>query len=166
MYKRQYLDLCQRLVGFAQQAASIEVQGIGITYWGSIVDLDAVPLTRAVQKGWLAGIAGDEGVNDVNAPHKLKALGIEVEVTKSSSDADYNELIEVKAISADGSETSVRGTLLGKADVNISFMGLGRDGAGDHALMALASDHPVAEDILETLKSEVGIQSASLIELG
>ncbi|MED5361254.1 MAG: ACT domain-containing protein [Actinomycetota bacterium] len=58
------------------------------------------------------------------------------------------------------------GTLLGKADVNISFMGLGRDGAGDHALMALASDHPVAEDILETLKSEVGIQSASLIELG
>ena len=111
-----YLDLCQRLGGFAQQAASSEVQGIGITYWGSIVDLDAVPLTRAVQKGWLAGIAGDEGVNDVNAPHKLKALGIEVEVTKSSSDADYNELIEVKAISADGSETSVRGTLLGKAN--------------------------------------------------
>ena len=58
------------------------------------------------------------------------------------------------------------GTLLGKADVNISFMGLGRDGAGGHALMALASDQPIAEDVLETLKSEVGIQSASLIELG
>ena len=58
------------------------------------------------------------------------------------------------------------GTLLGKAEVNISFMGLGRDGAGDHALMALASDQPIAEEILETLKSEAGIQSASLIELG
>ena len=111
-----YLNLCQRLGSFAQQAASGEVQGIGITYWGSIVDLDAVPLTRAVQKGWLAGIVGDEGVNDVNAPHKLKALGIDVAVTKSSSSADYNELIEVRAISADGSETSVRGTLLGKAN--------------------------------------------------
>jgi len=32
--------------------------------------------------------------------------------------------------------------------------------------MALASDQPIAEDILETLKSEFGIQSASLIELG
>ena len=58
------------------------------------------------------------------------------------------------------------GTLLGKAEVNISFMGLGRDGAGDHALMALASDQPIAGEILETLKSEGGIQSASLIELG
>jgi hypothetical protein len=48
-----------------------------------------VPLNRAVLKGWLAGIAGDEGVNDVNAPHKIKALGVKVESTKSSSDVDY-----------------------------------------------------------------------------
>ena len=111
-----YLDLCQRLGGFAQQASKSEVRAIRITYWGSIVDLDALPLTRAVQKGWLAGIAGDEGVNDVNAPHKLKALGIEVEVTKSSSSADYNQLIEVRATTVDGNEVSVRGTLLGKAN--------------------------------------------------
>ena len=57
------------------------------------------------------------------------------------------------------------GTILGKADVNISFMGLGRDGAGDHALMALASDHSIAEETLETLRSENGIQSASVVEL-
>ena len=111
-----YLDLCQRLGGFAQQASKSEVRAIRISYWGSIVDLDALPLTRAVQKGWLAGIAGDEGVNDVNASHKLKALGIEVEVTKSSSSADYNQLIEVRATTVDGNEVSVRGTLLGKAN--------------------------------------------------
>ena len=111
-----YLDLCQRLGGFAQQASKSEVRAIRITYWGSIVDLDALPLTRAVQKGWLAGIAGDEGVNHVNAPHKLKALGIDVEVTKSSSSADYNQLIEVRATTVDGNEVSVRGTLLGKAN--------------------------------------------------
>lgn len=58
------------------------------------------------------------------------------------------------------------GGILGKADVNISFMGLGRDGAGDHALMALASDHSIAEETLETLRSEKGIQSASVVELG
>lgn len=57
------------------------------------------------------------------------------------------------------------GTILGGADINISFMGLGRDGVGDHALMALASDHSIAEATLEDLRSEAGIQSASVVAL-
>ena len=57
------------------------------------------------------------------------------------------------------------GTILGNADVNISFMGLGRDGVGDHALMALASDHSIAELVLQDLRSESGIQSATVIDL-
>ena len=113
---RPYLDLCHRLGSFARQSAQENVSSIHISYWGGIVDFDAVPLTRAVQKGWLVGIAGDEGINDVNAPHKIKALGIKLEVTKSSSVVDYNELIEVKTIASDGSERSVKGTLLGKAN--------------------------------------------------
>jgi D-3-phosphoglycerate dehydrogenase len=113
---RPYLDLCHRLGSFARQSAQANVSSIHISYWGGIVDFDAVPLNRAVLKGWLAGIAGDEGVNDVNAPHKIKALGVKVESTKSSSDVDYNELIEVKTISSDGSERLVRGTLLGKGN--------------------------------------------------
>jgi D-3-phosphoglycerate dehydrogenase len=57
------------------------------------------------------------------------------------------------------------GTILGSADVNISFMGLGRDRRGDLALMALASDEVIADDVLETLKKEPGIWSASLVSL-
>lgn len=113
---RPYLDLCHRLGSFARQSARENISSIHITYWGEMVDFDAVPLTRAVQKGWLAGIAGDEGVNDVNAPHKIKSLGIKVEVTKSSSIVDYNELVEVKTTASDGGENSVSGTLLGKAN--------------------------------------------------
>ncbi|HAW99348.1 MAG TPA: phosphoglycerate dehydrogenase [Opitutae bacterium] len=113
---KPYLDLCHRMGGFARQAAKGTVSSIHINYWGGIVDFDAVPLTRAVLKGWLSGIAGDEGINDVNAPHKIKALGIKVETIKSSSSADYSELIEVKTVSSDGDEQSVRGTLLGKGN--------------------------------------------------
>ena len=113
---KPYLDLCQRMGGFARQAAMGTVSSIHITYWGGIVDFDAVPLTRAVLKGWLSGIAGDEGINDVNAPHKIKALGIKVETIKSSSSADYSKLIEVKTVSSGGEEQSVRGTLLGKGN--------------------------------------------------
>jgi D-3-phosphoglycerate dehydrogenase len=57
------------------------------------------------------------------------------------------------------------GTILGTAGVNISFMGLGRDRRGDHALMALASDEVIADDVLETLNAEPGIRSASLVQL-
>ncbi len=111
-----YLDLCQRLGSFARQAAKGTVSSIQITFRGGIVDFDAVPLTRAVQKGWLAGIAGDEGINDVNAPHKIKALGIKVETIKSSDSVDYSELIEVKTVSSEGQEQTVKGTLLGKGN--------------------------------------------------
>ena len=109
-----YLELCMRLGAFARQAAQETVQSLHITYWGGMIDFDTIPLTRAVQKGWLNGIAGDEGVNDVNAPYKIKALGIKVETTKSSSSADYNELIEVRTIDSNGKEQSVRGTIIGK----------------------------------------------------
>ena len=57
------------------------------------------------------------------------------------------------------------GSILGTAGVNISFMGLGRDRRGDHALMALASDEVIADDVLETLNAVPGIQSASLVQL-
>ena len=113
---RPYLDLCERLGSFARQAAKGSVESIHITYFGGIVDFDCVPRTRAVQKGWLSGIAGDDGINDVNAPYKIKDLGIQLESTKSSASIDYNELIEVKTISKDGAEQSVRGTLLGKGN--------------------------------------------------
>lgn len=109
-----YLELCMRLGAFARQAARETVQSLHITYWGGMVDFDIIPLTRAVQKGWLNGIAGDEGVNDVNAPYKIKALGIKVETTKSSSSVDYNELIEVRTIDSEGNQQSVRGTIIGK----------------------------------------------------
>jgi D-3-phosphoglycerate dehydrogenase len=111
-----YLDLCHRLGAFARQAAKGSVESIKISYFGGIVDVDCVPLTRAVQKGWLSGVVGDEGVNDVNAPFKIKDLGIKVETVKSAESVDYNELIEVCTVSSDGDQRSVRGSLLGRGN--------------------------------------------------
>ena len=111
-----YLDLCHRLGAFARQAAKGSVESIKISYFGGIVNFDCVPLTRAVQKGWLFGLVGDEGVNDVNAPFKIKDLGIKVETVKSAESVDYNELIEVCTVSSDGDCRSVRGSLLGRGN--------------------------------------------------
>ncbi|MBG30188.1 MAG: phosphoglycerate dehydrogenase [Opitutae bacterium] len=110
---RPYIELARRLGTFVQQLAPSGVDSLQITYRGKIVDLDTMPLTRAVQLGFLRGIAGKE-VNDVNASSKLKGLGIDVSSTKSTSQADYNELIEVEA-SSGSKRAAVAGILVGTA---------------------------------------------------
>ena len=108
-----YLKLGERLGSVLQQITPDEIEKLRITYWGQIIEFDAIPLTRAIQRGYLLNISGD-AVNDVNAPHKLKELGIEVEVVKSNSKVDYTELVEVEAISSDKKRFVVSGTLIGK----------------------------------------------------
>ena len=110
---RPYLELARRLGTFVQQLGPSGIDSLRIVYRGKIVDLDTMPVTRAVQLGFLKGIAG-ESVNDVNAGSKMKGLGIEVTSTKSTSQADYSELIEVEAASQTH-RTSVAGILIGTA---------------------------------------------------
>jgi D-3-phosphoglycerate dehydrogenase len=111
---RPYLDLGTKLGTLVQQISPEQVSSLRITYWGKIVDLDANAITRAILRGWLRRISGDN-VNFVNAPFLLERLGIKYEVVKSTGEADYTELIQVEAVCADGSTRSASGTLTGKA---------------------------------------------------
>lgn len=112
---KPYLALGERLGTAVQQISPGSVTFVRITYWGTIIELDAMPLTRNIQKGFLKAISGD-GVNEVNARQAMKNLGIEGEVIKNENEADYNELIRVEAISADGTVTSIEGTLIGNTN--------------------------------------------------
>ncbi|MDX2111757.1 MAG: phosphoglycerate dehydrogenase [Verrucomicrobiota bacterium] len=111
---RPYLTLGEMLGSILQQIAPQGITRLAITYWGKIVELDAMPLTRAIQRGFLRKIQGRE-INDVSAPHHIKRLGIAVDVTKSNTDSDYMELIRVEAIGADGQTASLEGTIIGKS---------------------------------------------------
>lgn len=108
-----YLDLGTKIGTLVQQIAPAQVASLRITYWGRLVDLDTNPVTRAVQRGFLRRISGEE-VNYVNAPFLLERLGVQVEVTKSSGDCDYSELIRVDVESADGARFSAAGTIMGR----------------------------------------------------
>jgi D-3-phosphoglycerate dehydrogenase / 2-oxoglutarate reductase len=109
-----YLDLGAKLGTLVQQIAPQQIASLRITYWGKIVDLDVNPITRAIQRGFLRRISGEE-VNFVNAPVMLQRLGVQVEVVKSNSDSDYTELIAVEAVAGDGNSYSAQGTLIGRA---------------------------------------------------
>lgn len=110
-----YLRLGERLGTVLQQITPDRIETLRITYWGRIVELDAMPLTRSIQRGYLRRISGTH-VNDVNAPVLMKGLGLNVEVIKSNDESDYNELIRVEAIDSDGRSWSLDGTLIGKTD--------------------------------------------------
>jgi D-3-phosphoglycerate dehydrogenase len=111
---KPYLDLGSKLGTLLQQICPEQVGSLKITYLGKIVDLDANAITRAILRGWLRRISG-ENVNFVNAPFLLERLGVRCEVVKSTGESDYNELIQLEALGADGAVRSAAGTLIGKA---------------------------------------------------
>jgi D-3-phosphoglycerate dehydrogenase len=110
-----YLELGAKLGTLVQQLATSRVERLRITYWGKIVELDANPVTRAIQRGFLSRISGD-GLNFINAPTMMQRLGVQVDITKSNVETDYTELMQVEAVAADGQVFSAMGTLLGKAN--------------------------------------------------
>jgi len=57
------------------------------------------------------------------------------------------------------------GTLLGKAEVNIASMEVGRREAGGAALMGLTVDSPIPPKVLSTIESKIGAQRARSLVL-
>ncbi len=110
---RPYLALAYKMGTFMQQITPDQVVKLRITYSGRLLDVETGPLNRALQRGYLRLITDD--VNDVNAPRVMKRLGIEGEIVKSSLEGDYAELIRVEAFDAEGGESAIEGTILGKS---------------------------------------------------
>ena len=107
------MHLGEKLGAVLQQATTGQVETIRISLLGPVTELDTKPLSRAIQLGYLRRISGDN-LSDVNAPAKMKDLGVAIETVNSTSDADYTDYIELKAHCAGGKTVSVSGTVMGK----------------------------------------------------
>lgn len=159
-----YLKLCTGLGTIVQQMAPCPIEHLKITYWGKIIEFDAMPLTRAILKGYLQKIMG-KNINDINAPHKIKELGIEVEVTKSSTNASYTDLIAVCGIDAEGQRYEVQGTLFGKSQkpriVNMNGHPIEANLQG-HLLVLYNRDFPGMVGIMGTILGKDGVNIANM----
>ncbi len=107
-----YMTLGEKVGTFSQQLAPEGVEKISIRYYGKIVELDTLPLTNAVQRGYLREIS--DNVNNVNAPKKIEHLGIACEEIKTQTHDEFNELIEVQVVCQGGKTRTIGGTLVGK----------------------------------------------------
>ncbi|MBL9199904.1 MAG: phosphoglycerate dehydrogenase [Opitutaceae bacterium] len=164
-----YLDLGAKLGTLVQQIAPAQIAQLRITYWGKLVDLDVNAVTRAIERGFLRRISGEE-VNYVNAPVLIERLGIKAEVVKSTEAADYTELIAVEAVAPDGKAFSATGTLIGKANQPriVGINGREVEVAAEGKLLVLENiDQPGMVGAVGTLlgKDKVNIADMSLSRL-
>jgi D-3-phosphoglycerate dehydrogenase len=159
-----YLDLGAKLGTLVQQIAPAQVAQLRITFWGKLVDLDVNAVTRAIQRGYLRRISGEE-VNFVNAPVLLERLGTRAEVVKSNDDSGYTELIQVEAVAPDDAVFSAAGTLIGKGNqpriVNIN--GREVEVAADGKLLVLENiDQPGMVGTIGTILGRANVNIADM----
>ncbi len=164
-----YLDLGAKLGTLVQQIAPAQIATLRITYWGKIGELDSNSVTRAIERGFLRRISGEE-VNFVNAPVVLQRLGIQAEVVKSNTDSGYTDLIAVEAIAADGTSHSAQGTLTGKGNQPriVGINGREVEVAAEGKLLVLENiDQPGMVGAVGTIlgKAKVNIADMSLSRL-
>jgi D-3-phosphoglycerate dehydrogenase len=164
-----YLDLGAKLGTLVQQISPAQISTVRITFWGKIIDVDVNAVTRAIQRGFLRRISGEE-VNFVNAPVLLERLGVRMEAIKSTDDSGYTELIQVEAIAPDGSIHSAAGTLIGKGNQPriVSINGREVEVAADGKLLVLENlDQPGMVGEVGTIlgKGKVNIADMSLSRL-
>ncbi|MDR2844973.1 MAG: phosphoglycerate dehydrogenase [Puniceicoccales bacterium] len=160
---RPFFTLAEKLGTLLEQLAPERVEKIRITYWGAVTDFDTLPLSRAIQRGYLRRISGH--VNDVNAPLLIKRLGIDVQVTQSNSEADYRDLIEVEAVCADGRKRSLAGTVIGKNHLPriVSFDHQAIEFIPDATLLILENrDVPGIVGDLGTILGQAGVNIANM----
>ncbi|HPG18852.1 MAG TPA: phosphoglycerate dehydrogenase, partial [Opitutaceae bacterium] len=164
-----YLDLGSKLGALVQQIAPAQIAELRITYWGKVGELDINPITRAIQRGYLRRISGEE-VNFVNAPVIFNRLGVRVEVVKSTTESAYTDLTQIEAVTPDGQVFSAAGTLIGKNNSPRIVLINGRDVdvAAEGKLLVLENvDQPGMVGTIGTIlgKDKVNIADMSLSRL-
>lgn len=112
-----FLTLADRIGCLQSQLTDGALKEVVIEYTGDFQGLDMSPVTTAVLKGLLAAVVKDD-VNFINARILAEERGIKVTETTSSESEDYLNLITIKTITDEKTNT-VAGTIFGKKDPRV-----------------------------------------------
>ncbi len=112
-----FLSLGERMGMLLAQLTCGPIQEVAVTYQGDFRDMSMAPVTTAILKGLLTPMVKD-AVNFVNAPVIAKERGVKFTETTVSDAEDYLNLITVKIVSSEMTNT-ISGTIFGKKDARI-----------------------------------------------
>jgi D-3-phosphoglycerate dehydrogenase / 2-oxoglutarate reductase len=104
-----YINLAEKLGSFSAQLVDGRFEELNITYFGDITRYNLSPLTMALAKGALSPIL-KETVNFINAVSLAKQRGINIKEAKSSQEAEFVTMIQLK-IKTDKEVKVIAGTL-------------------------------------------------------
>jgi D-3-phosphoglycerate dehydrogenase len=111
------LTLATQMGSLHAQLSKAAIEEVVIEYAGDFKDLDLSPVSIAVLKGLLAHVVKDD-VNFVNAQTLAKDRGIKVTETTSDNSGEYINLITVKVVTTESTNT-VSGTIFGKNELRV-----------------------------------------------
>lgn len=200
-----YMTLGEKLGVLLAQLIGGQLESLKITYHGEVTSYEVHPISSSILKGMLGRFL-QETVNHVNAPIVAKERGIAVSETKSTTLADFSDLISVVAKTDKGS-FAVAGTLLGKkkdprivkiqdnfvdaipkgflvilfnkdvpgvignvgstlgkGNINIAGMTVGRNTAGGEAITVVNVDSVVPKNVLDELKKLPNVIDTKMVE--
>lgn len=158
-----FIPLATRLGRLAMELSEGRADRIVLRYLGELADYDTRLLTVAALNGAFQGRA-DQPVNYVNAPVIAAERGIQVEEEKQRTSPHYTNLVSVTVI-ADGRETGVAGTTIGREGRNWLVAALGFQIEIELAdLMAffLYDDRPGVIGRVGTLFGDAGVNIANM----
>lgn len=162
-FLRPYIKLGVRMGRLLTQLAPKRMEGLLIHYTGKVNEHDTTPITRAILKGLLTNVGGNE-VNEINAPRFAESLGLKVQETKDSTPCDFAELIRAEVV-ADHTTYEVSATLFGNRPRIVSVNGYALEAMPDGILFIMENrDRPGIVGWIGTLlgKHKVNIASMSL----
>ncbi|WOI52352.1 phosphoglycerate dehydrogenase [Parvularcula sp. LCG005] len=198
---KPYIALAEKLGSLAGQMSGAGVNGIEVSYAGSVSKLNVKPLTAAALAGALRPKMAD--VNLINAPSIASDRGIEVSETTTDKSPNYGATISVTMKCAEGDRTYVGalfggeprvvrfgkirlegsfvknmlfvrnddkpgfigalGQVLSDAGINIATFHLGRMTEGDEAIALVATDGPVAKEVVEKINKLAHVKTAQAL---
>ena len=183
--------MAQAEVRFCLQLEKDNVESVEVEVAGHVAKRDPELIGRAVLKGLLGGVTA-QAVNLVNARFLARERGVEVVIhTDEEAPTGYTNLVTVtthagsgrKIIAGtvfDGVPRIVRlrdlqdrpgmvgkiGTILGRRNVNIASMHVGRRTKRGGAIVVLLLDEDVPPEVMEEVSKAVEADFARVIRLG
>ena len=156
---RPYLPLVQKLGSVVAALAAKPPVSVTVEVRGELSAEDVSILPLAALRGVFAGFV-DEQVTFVNAPKLAEDLGVSVELVKEAESANHRSLVTVSAVTSDGVQLRVSGTLTGLdgvqklVEINRRHFDLRAEG---NVLLLEYADRPGVMGTVGTLLGEAGI---------
>jgi D-3-phosphoglycerate dehydrogenase / 2-oxoglutarate reductase len=152
-------DHVEESVNYVNAPAIAEERGLKVTEVKERQTLDyanLITVTTEDKRGELA--AGGTTIGPKHKPRLVKIYRHDIDIEPAQ------HMVFMQYEDVPGMIGKV-GTALGNRGINIAFMNVGRKKVEGKAVMGLALDDPVPQDLLDQLVGEVGITEARAVEL-